>query len=76
MARLKRSCNAAAWSSTSWRERITSSAAAEGVGARRSATKSMMVKSVSWPTGRDYGDFGGGDRAGEPFVVEGGQIFG
>ena len=28
----------------------TSSAAAEGVGARRSATKSAMVKSVSWPT--------------------------
>ena len=28
----------------------TSSAAADGVGARRSATKSQMVKSVSWPT--------------------------
>ncbi len=28
----------------------TSSAAAEGVGARRSATKSAIVKSVSWPT--------------------------
>ena len=27
-----------------------SSAAAVGVGARRSATKSTMVKSVSWPT--------------------------
>ena len=27
-----------------------SSAAADGVGARRSATKSAMVKSVSWPT--------------------------
>ncbi len=29
---------------------MTSSAAADGVGARRSATKSQMVKSVSWPT--------------------------
>ncbi len=28
----------------------TSSAAADGVAARRSATKSAMVKSVSWPT--------------------------
>ena len=27
-----------------------SSAAADGVGARKSATKSQMVKSVSWPT--------------------------
>ena len=32
MARLKRSCKAAAFSSISWRERITNSAAAEGVG--------------------------------------------
>ncbi len=30
--------------------RTTSSAAADGVGARRSAAKSAMVKSVSWPT--------------------------
>ena len=29
---------------------ILSSAAAEGVGARRSATKSLIVKSISWPT--------------------------
>ena len=29
---------------------MTISAAAEGVGARKSATKSAMVKSVSWPT--------------------------
>ena len=33
-----------------WPLAITSSAAAEGVGARRSATKSQMVQSVSWPT--------------------------
>ena len=37
---------AATWSFS----RTTSSAAADGVGARRSATKSAMVKSVSWPT--------------------------
>ena len=37
------------WSSSA-RSGATSSAAAEGVGARRSATKSAMVKSVSWPT--------------------------
>ena len=29
---------------------FTSSATADGVGARRSATKSAMVKSISWPT--------------------------
>ena len=37
------------WRSNSCRERTTSSAAAEGVGARRSATKSAIVKSASWP---------------------------
>src|SRR5258706_156940 len=36
-------------SSSSARSGLTSSAAAVGVGARRSATKSAMVKSVSWP---------------------------
>ena len=34
---------------------VMSSAAAEGVGARRSATKSAMVKSVSWPTAETTG---------------------
>ena len=33
----------------------TSSAAADGVGARRSATKSAIVKSVSWPTAETTG---------------------
>src|SRR5579871_5394840 len=32
------------------RVQITNSAAEEGVGARRSATKSAIVMSVSWPT--------------------------
>src|SRR5882757_3734325 len=36
-------------SSSSARSGLTSSAAAVGVGARRSAAKSAMVKSVSWP---------------------------
>ena len=48
---LRRSCpprrtNAASHSSASG---TTSSAAAEGVGARTSAAKSAMVKSISWP---------------------------
>ena len=34
---------------------MMSSAAAEGVGARRSATKSAMVKSVSWPMAETTG---------------------
>ena len=34
---------------------VSSSAAADGVGARRSATKSAMVKSVSWPTAETTG---------------------
>ena len=33
----------------------TISAAADGVGARRSATKSAMVTSVSWPTAEIVG---------------------
>src|ERR1035441_5388055 len=41
----------ASFSASSCFDSITSSAAADGVGARRSATKSQMVKSVSWPTG-------------------------
>ena len=42
-------------SSSSSRVQTTSSAAAEGVGARRSATKSAMVTSVSWPTAETTG---------------------
>jgi hypothetical protein len=38
------------WRSSSCWLRLTISAAAEGVGARRSATKSAIVTSVSWPT--------------------------
>ncbi len=37
-------------SRTSTYPSLTNSAAAEGVGARRSATKSEMLKSTSWPT--------------------------
>ena len=36
--------------STARTSATASSAAADGVGARRSATKSMIVVSVSWPT--------------------------
>ena len=52
------------------------SAAADGVGARRSATKSAMVKSVSWPMAETTGRCRGGDGAGEGFVVEAGEVFG
>jgi hypothetical protein len=46
-----------ACASISCRDRITSSAAAEGVGARRSATKSTIVKSVSCPIAEITGIF-------------------
>ena len=44
-AQQRRDCSANAW-----RSGTTSAAAAVGVGARTSATKSQIVKSVSWPT--------------------------
>ena len=44
-------CRAPKMLANSWlRSGVASSAAAEGVGARRSATSSAMVWSVSWPT--------------------------
>ena len=52
----------------------TSSAAPEGVGARRSAAKSAIVKSVSWPTAGHHRDRARTDRAGQRLVVEGPQI--
>ena len=45
-----RPCHSSTCELSSRASGATSSAAAEGVGARRSATKSAMVKSVSWPT--------------------------
>ena len=51
-----------------------SSAAADGVGARRSATKSHMVKSVSWPTAEITRQGGLGDGPGHRFGVERGQV--
>ena len=47
----------ASWRTSSAFSRTTSSAAAEGVGARRSATKSAIVTSVSWPTAEITGIF-------------------
>ena len=61
--------------SNSRRVWTTSSAAAEGVEARTSATKSAMVKSVSWPTPEITGISRGGDSAGNDFLVEGPEIF-
>ena len=43
-------CRPSSWRSRLARSGATISAAAVGVGARRSAAKSAMVKSVSWPT--------------------------
>ena len=48
----------------------TISAAADGVGARRSATKSAIVKSISWPTAEITGTGRGRDRAGHELLVE------
>ena len=48
----------------------TSSAAAVGVGARWSAAKSAMVKSVSWPTPTTTGMRAGADRARQRLLVE------
>ncbi len=53
----------------------TSSAAAEGVGARRSATKSQMVKSVSWPTAEITGIPEAAIVRAKRFVVEGEKVF-
>ena len=53
----------------------TSSAAADGVGARTSATKSAMVTSVSWPTAEITGTGDARDRARDDFLVERPEIF-
>ena len=53
----------------------TISAAADGVGARRSATKSAIVVSVSWPTAEITGTGDIRDRAGDDFLVERPQVF-
>ncbi len=50
---LPRACRTRSINSS--RSGTTSSAAAEGVGARRSATKSAMVTSLSWPTAETTG---------------------
>ena len=53
----------------------TSSAAADGVGARTSATKSAIVTSVSWPTAEITGTGDARDRARDDFLVERPEIF-
>ena len=52
----------------------TSSAAAEGVGARASATKSAMVKSISWPTPVTTGSAQRMDGARHALIVERPQV--
>src|SRR5207244_2709676 len=56
-ARSSRSRKSSSASTTACFSRTTSSAAADGVGARRSATKSAIVKSTSWPTAEMTGAF-------------------
>ena len=53
----------------------TISAAAEGVGARRSATKSAIVTSVSWPTAEIVGTGQPCDRPRDDLLVERPEIF-
>ncbi len=50
------------------------SAAAVGVGARRSAAKSVNVVSVSWPTAEISGDFTGSGGADHDFLVEAPEV--
>ena len=84
--RARRRCDAARAAarsrsvSRSMRRRIrpcaatTISAAADGVGARRSATKSAIVTSVSWPTAEITGTGHAGDGARDDLLVEGPEI--
>ena len=53
---------------------MTISAAADGVGARRSATKSAIVTSVSWPTAEITGTATEHDRPRHDFLVERPQV--
>ena len=57
IARPSRAPSVASWRTSSAFSRTTISAAADGVGARRSATKSAIVTSVSWPTAEITGIF-------------------
>ena len=52
------------------RSGTTSSAAADGVGARTSAAKSASVTSTSWPTPQTTGSAVGDDRPDDALVVE------
>ena len=74
MARTRRSRSRAACRSSWARSGLTSSAAAVGVGARTSATKSAMVKSVSCPA-RYHRHRAGRHRARHHLFVERPQVF-
>ena len=54
---------------------VTNSAAADGVGARRSATKSAMVKSVSWPMAETTGSSEAAMARASPSSLKHGEIF-
>ena len=54
---------------------MTNSAAADGVGARRSATKSQMREVGLVPNGGDHRNLRRRNRARQSFVVERKQVF-
>ena len=62
------------WLQKSSLRATTISAAADGVGARRSATKSAIVTSVSWPTAEIVGTGTAGNRPRDDLLVERPQI--
>ena len=72
--RRRRASSRDALAASASRSGLAAAAAAVGVGARRSATKSAMVKSVSWPTPLTTGMARGGDRARHDLLVEGPQV--
>ena len=73
--RRSRSCSRSIRLQNSSFAATTISAAADGVGARRSATKSAIVTSVSWPTAEMTGTGDSGDRARDDLLVERPEVF-
>ncbi len=73
-AALARRASRSTRATTSSLRATTISAAADGVGARRSATRSATVVSVSWPTAEMTGMGHGGDRARHHLLVEGPEV--
>ncbi len=75
-ARARRARRCATASARACASGTSSSAACEGVAARASATRSVSVTSISWPTALTTGHRRGRDLAHQRLVVEGGEIVG